>query len=297
MADIKYMKAVEWDKLPAAFKKANSQRMAAHAGMWLQRKYDGCFGKAEISVDRGKCRMVSRTGEDYSASCRHILNDLHDAASDMGSFDPFCVLGEVWAEGIDFPTISGWFRTQTKGAQRALCFVMHDMLTPDMQTAYNYSSRFGNVEELVRDCVMPNLRVAATYRCGEWDGDPLEWAITWKAEGGYDGAILRDPTKGYTFGLVKNGEIIKVKPVLSLDIRCLGYAVETGEKTGRPVYTIRVEYQGVITAVGSGVPHAFDKVPRKGQIVQIDCMGLTEDGRLREPRFITNRSDKDTPDE
>jgi hypothetical protein len=30
--------------------------------------------------------------------------------------------------------------------------------------------------------------------------------------------------------------------------------------------------------------------------VQIDCMGLTEDGALREPRFIANRHDKTQPD-
>ena len=295
MADIKYMKAVEWDKLSAKFKKTNSQRMAEHAGMWLQRKYDGCFGRAYIHPERMLCTMESREGNDYSKSCAGILDDLHALAETCCSPNPFVVLGEVWLEGVPFADISGRFRRQTKGVQD-LGFVMHDILPPDMESERPYSKRYEDLMDFYLQGYDTSLSVASTYKEGEWDGDPLEWAITWKADGGYDGAILRDPTKGYTFGLVKQGEIVKVKPVLSLDIRVVGRHCEKGEKTGRDVYTISVLHRGVRTKVGSGIPHAFTSVPIIGDIVQIDCMGMTEDGSLREPRFITIRNDKDTPD-
>lgn len=285
MADIKYMKAVEWDKLPAAFKKANSQRMAAHAGMWLQRKYDGCYGEAAMSTEHGD-RMLSREGLDYTKSCAHILRALREAGFTDGS-----IIGEVYAKDVPFPEISGRFRRQSKGEQD-LIFVMHDLKSDDP-----YTTRYDRIRTVRNQSSGFTLCVADTYEVGEWDGDPLEWAIVWKAEGGYDGAILRDPTKGYTNGLVKQGEIVKVKPVLSLDL-LVGLVYEKpGEKTGRPVYTLDVTYRGVTTRVGSGVPHKAEDLPRPGSIIQIDSMGLTEDGALREPRYIGIRHDKDTPDE
>ena len=137
---------------------------------------------------------------------------------------------------------------------------------------------------------------ALTYRVGEWAGDARDFARLWQSLGGYDGAILRNPGTTYTPGLVKHGEIIKVKPLLSLDLRCVGWNSKPGEKTGRDVYTITVEYKGVLTDVGSGMPHNETDVPRPGDIVQIDALGVTADGKLREPRFIAIRHDKEEPD-
>jgi DNA ligase-1 len=293
MADLKYMKAVEYDALPSLFKKAFPLLTLGPRGYWLQRKYDGCFGKAIITKRLEDCRMESREGKDYTPSCTHILGQLHSLAEG----DTFAILGEVWKKGVSFPDISGRFRRQSAGSQD-IDFVINDVLDPRMETLVPYKQRFEVASEFVLEGMpQDNIRLAETYEFWDDTAGPLPHAIRWKNEGGYDGAILRNPSAGYTFGKVKDGAIIKVKPVLSLDIRCLGYAVETGEKTGRPVYTIRVEYRGVITAVGSGVPHAFQNVPKLGQIVQIDSMGLTEDGRLREPRFITIRHDKSESDQ
>lgn len=298
VSDIKYMKAVEFDKLPAKFKKQYvNEDGLEKAGYWLQQKYDGCFGKAEIAVARKDCRMKSRTGEDYSTSCAHILDDLHAAASDQGSFDPFCVLGEVWAEGVSFPDISGMFRRQTKGVQKALSFVCNDLLCPDMETTYPYRMRFADLKALiVGDFILPNLRLAKTYMAGDW-GDARGLARAWVAMGGFDGAILRNPDAGYTFGLVKDGAIVKVKPLLELDLRVDEVMAGVGEKTDRPVYTIKVSYRGVTSKVGSGMPHARADCPNVGDIVRIDSLGLTEDGALREPRYIGIRHDKTQPDQ
>jgi DNA ligase-1 len=121
-------------------------------------------------------------------------------------------------------------------------------------------------------------------------------ARAWVKLGGYDGAIIRNSNTKYTPGLVKNAEIIKVKPLTSLDLRVDSVMTEPGAKTGRPVYTIEVNYKGVTSKVGSGIPHAYNDVPKIGQIVQIDCLGITADGKLREPRFIGIRHDKEEPD-
>lgn len=297
MADIKYMKAVEFDKLPSLFKKTFvSVDVLASKGYWMQRKYDGCFGKATVAFDRAACRMESREGKDYSKSCAYILDALHHTACrQAGSFDTFVVLGEAWMPKTPFPEISGRFRRQTKGPQDLL-FVMNDILPEGMETDRPYEDRFSDLVSFADDgefCC--ELSLAETFGSHTY-AFPMGLAQTWQDEGGFDGGIMRNPSAGYTFGLVKNGEIIKLKPLLELDLEVAGVFHEPGEKTGRMVHTIEVTYRGVTTKVGSGVPHALADLPAVTDIVRIDSLGLTEDGKLREPRYIGIRHDKTEPD-
>lgn len=296
MAELNYMKAVEWDNLPSLFKKSFPLLTLGPAGYWLQRKYDGCFGKAIIRQRVEDCRMESREGKDYTASCAHILRELHDLCESYGSFDDTVILGEAWARGVKFPDISGMFRRQTKGEQTGLSFVINDILPIGMETGRAYRERFEDVAALVLEGMpQPHILVAETHEFWDDTAGPMPHAMRWQAEGGFDGAILRNPSAGYTFGKVKDGAIIKVKPLLSLDLKIDAIHTESGEKTGRPVHTIDVTYRGVTTRVGSGVPHNRAEFSIY-DIVQIDSLGLTEDGKLREPRFIAVRHDKSEPD-
>jgi DNA ligase-1 len=122
----------------------------------------------------------------------------------------------------------------------------------------------------------------------------VRYANDLKAKGGYDGAVLKDPDAGYSIGNVRLGQIVKVKPTQSLDLAVTAWAKDKGEKTGRDVYTLYVQYKGKTTGVGSGVPH--DYVPAVGHIVEVEFMGFTPDGLLREPRFKGVRFDKTQPD-
>lgn len=288
MSDYLIMKAVEFDKLPAKFKKYYPHTNALQeAGWWLQPKYDGCMGIAMMS-SVGDHRMVSRTGEDYTASCKHILKEIADAAqAQSGGWDDFIVIGEVWLPNVAFPTISGMFRKQ---APSKLEFAAHDLLPPGFNTKMEYRLRYADLCQLLQKdnyCfVVPVV-------------DPrnaLECALQLKAEGGHDGAILRDPNAGYTVGTVKAGEIVKVKPVMSLDLKVTNQFREVGAKTGRDVWSIEVEYKGVKSRVGSGMPHSQAELPAIHQIAEIECLGITEDGKLREPRFKGIRHDKVKPD-
>lgn len=293
MPDIQIMKAVEYDKLPVKFKKARPFADLLSNGYFLQKKYDGCFGKAIIQGG-GESRMVSRDGL-LIRSCDHILQELEERATlEYGSYDPFVVLGEVWHESQPFPWISGKFRQHKP--EPALRFVANDLLPMEMNTREPYRSRLFTLQEFLGyTAIQPGSSLGVAEFC-EGGVHPMDAALRLKALGGYDGAVLRNHSAGYTVGLVKNGEIIKVKPTLSLDLRCTNEFLRYGEKTGRRVIVLEVEYRGVKTEVGSGVPHSFMLGDCLGNIVEIEAMGLTADGRLREPRFKGMRLDKDQPD-
>lgn len=295
MSDVRIMKAVEFDKLSAAFKKRYRDiGMLVNAGWLVQKKYDGCFGMATIR-SIGDSEMHSRTGE-LVRSCDHILQEIEEAAVEtMGAdHDDLVVLGEVWHPTLSFPTISGKFR-QHKAADD-LHFVSNDLLSPGLNTNTPYWERLQKLSVLLPPIPNSSFQVTIAETYSQYAGNPMEAAMRWVAEGGFDGAILRDPNAGYKIGLVKNGEIVKVKPQMTLDLAVTSIGVAEGEKTGRNVYTLTVCYRGVTTRVGSGVPHQAGDVPVVGQIVEIGCLGVTEDGKLREPRFLRCRFDKETQD-
>jgi len=291
VADVRILKAVEFSKLSAKFKKQYKDELALYqAGWWLQAKYDGCY--AEFHIDnRGvpTCRANTRTDEPI-LSCQHIIDDLI-ARTPKGTQ---CVyVGELWChkDSVRFPEISGWVRRHY--AAPDLTFVCFDLLPPGLETTELYKFRFTRLQERIE---MPSAAVSYADVISRNVLDPNAAAAKLKATGKYDGAILRDPNAGYTIGLVKNGEIVKVKPVFSLDLRVTDVFTEPGAKTGRPVYSIEVVYKGVKSKVGSGIPHNRADVPNIGDIAEVECMDFTADGKLREPRFKGIRHDKEQAD-
>lgn len=301
---IDYMKAVEYDKLPAKFRKAQPFDTLCAPVYWLQPKYDGCFVKAVVNHGAQSCKFFTRTGETIH-SMGHLAPRLIELAGIMARAKPddfyedVTFYGEAWAQDVPFPTISGWVRQH--GPAPRLGLVLVDAVCGWARQA-PYSARWAAIEGAGIPVAHPGMAgdpgpISRAFCYKSWDGrETTDIARNLVGIGGFDGAILRNIHTMYTPGLVKNGEIVKVKPLMSLDLRVTGVEDATGEKTGRTVYTIAVEYRGVFSWVGSGMPHDFADVPKIGQIVQIDCLGITADGKLREPRFIAIRHDKEEPD-
>jgi ATP-dependent DNA ligase len=298
MAKYAILKAVEFDKCSAKFKKQwKNEDELWRAGWLMQKKYDGCFGMAVIRYDGGS-QMLSRTGEDYTTSCINILEELREAADEQsGSWDDFVVLGEVWHPTWDFPKISGKFR------KREVCdklvFVANDLLPPGLTTDRPYSLRLTDLKTLLPEILGATVVTwVAESIPFDLERTALGVAADLKAEGGFDGAILRDCRAPYSIGLANAGQIVKVKPNNSLDLRCVNFDVAEGEKTGRAVVTLVVQLpDGKFNKVGSGVPHDLSGPETVGQIVEVEFMGCTPDGYLREPRFKGVRFDKEAPDQ
>lgn len=284
MADL-IQKAVEWDKLSAKFKREWGSIDNLDRSRWLyQPKYDGCH----VIFDTRDMVVFSRTRE-IVRSMDHILEQLPRG---------YIIQGEAYQFGTKFPEISGAFRRHS--AQPQLVLMAYDIHDPDrFCTGRNdrpYSARSCDLAEALTPS--ETVHYVDTYRLFD---APLEMAngLAGDVHSAYDGLILRDMHSTWTTGPAREGQIIKVKPSVGLDLRVVGWSSAPGAKTGREVVTFTVEYRGVRTDVGSGVPHSVTPDNAQlyvGQIVEVECMAVNPNNTLREPRFKGVRFDKEEPD-
>ncbi|APL99489.1 putative ATP-dependent DNA ligase [Aquamicrobium phage P14] len=269
-------KAVEFDKvLKARQKELESSLFRLYEA---QRKYDGCCAVV-IPAER---KVYSRTGESVFS-----MDHVHEHLS-----EGLVYIGEAWHPNLDFSKISGEFRRK-KDYEGNLFLVVTDVLTEDEwrsgQSLVPYDERIQRFKW--NKGMLPSVLPVARYMPGSYDAPELLKMLT--DYGGYDGLILRDPNGIWIKGSSGNtGEIIKMKRKLSFDLRVTEVITSVGEKTGRDVYSLVVDFKGKPMGVGSGLPHDFTRVPKVGAIVEIEAMDYSSDGLLREPRFKGIRYDK-----
>ena len=248
-------------------------------------KYDGCL--AIITPDG----VITRTGEPIRS-----IPQCSQAVAEV--LPGHAVFGEVYKFDTPFKDISGSFRRHKP--QPDLLVVVFDAVPfKDWLTAKcdkPYIERYAALKEAVLHTPTPSLIVAPALDLEA----PQGFANALVSTGGYDGAIIRRKSAGWSTGASKNGEALKVKPVKSLDLRATGWFAGRGKHDGR-AGGIFVEYRGVKTQVGTG----FTDNEREdiatgchdGAIAEVEFMELTADGKLREPRFKGWRYDKAEPDQ
>lgn len=294
MAKYLNLKPVEFDALGK-----KTQAAFVWAGRILLPKYDGCF--AMVGFFNGKPDFIlSRTGEAVK-SMDHIYEDILVRYPMLASLPGgLCLLGEAWMPGKDFAEISGTFRRQR--AQAELGFALFDQVSYRKDEATGlpllFSSRpyEARVSEL---CLMSRKVYNHAYPplpiiCESKD-HAERYARNLKDMGGYDGAICSDPDAPYVPGAGKAGEFIKIKPLQSFSLLCVGVERSTGEKTGRDTCALVTRFKGTTCKVGTGLSESQQANPEQfvGKIIEVACMGVYpgDDGLMREPRFVGVRDD------
>lgn len=296
-------KAVEFEKITKGARTALSKRLGVLVGgvddlsehFIAQRKYDGVNGVAVLQGNGDA--MLSRTGE-VARSCDHILNYLKGRIG-----KDHVVLGEVWHRKAPQTEISGTFRRHQPGPQ--LIFAAFDLLTlTEFNTRLSlrpFRERYLKLHSKLAGNESDPAFIAATYNPGTY-GPATALAGALGASGAegrgwYDGAILRDPEGLWTAGSGTTGEIIKVKPRASYDVRVLDVNEGLGKNAGtcgaltcqgpKKPFTVR----GCVT---DDMAAAWFKDPSLivGKIIEVECLGITEDGSLREPVMKCVRDDK-----
>ena len=252
-------------------------------------KYDGCLAIVNTEAPIPMA-MTTRTGE-----LVHSMWHVAEQARDL--LPGYAIFGEAYKFDTPFKDISGAFRRHSQ--QPTLILVAFDAVPVqdwrDGKCNEPYKARLARLREAWHATPAQSIIVAPASDARGSQG----FANALVKAGGYDGAILRRADAPWTTGASKNGEAIKVKPVQSLDLRAVDWFYGKGKHADR-AGGIVVEYRGVKTQVGTGFSDAErETIASQGtrnQIAEVEFMELTEDGKLREPRFKGWRYDKEQPD-
>jgi len=273
-----------------------------------QLKYDGCNAIVIVTPNGALDRMLSRTGE-YVKSCNHIIKRVRAVLSEpLSRGESFAVLGEVWQAGTAQAVISGNFRRHEQVP--SLQFIAFDMLTEaefsQGRSEWPFKVRYGALWTYFRgQHPTDTARLCETYHRGTY-GSAQEMCNQYVAKGGFDGLILRDPDGLWTAGSGTTGEIIKLKNVVTYDLRVVGVEEGKGKYKGTLGSLIckgpkgNVSVSGMTDAERDLWWRTRDMTPVTdsiiGCIVEVHALGFTEAGSLREPRFKGIRYDKECAD-
>lgn len=254
-------------------------------GRWIiQPKYDG----VHIMIHtEGEGYARTRTGEAV-LSVPHLIKEA------IQSFGPgFVVFCEAYMHDQEHAAINGAVRR--KSPQPDLIGIVYDIVT---QSWFDYGNDITHYEERLTyiNTALRGGRLEPVKCIAELPNGTtvMQFAEDMVASGTFDGIILRDLYATWKRGAAKEGEVIKVKPILSLDLLVTGHKVEY--KPTKLGGYITVSYKGVETNVGSGLTQAIlqalaEGAKAAGRIAEVECMGITPSGKLREPRFKSFRYD------
>lgn len=278
-------------------------------------KYDGCH--AVFCFDEGKHVAT------YSRSGEVVLSMDHIAAHLLTAYPikqgRIAVCGEAWMVGEEFNVISGVFRRQSPQPQ--LQFVPFDLIPFDyneQQTVglpvllgqldhkpyhTGYARRLGNLT-FMRNNSLPSQVLTPRYILfrGTVEEAMVEANSCAKynkarTDSFFDGAVLAMANGKYRVGSGKGGEFIKAKPLLSETVTVTATISDIGSKTGKNTCVLCFDLNGSIQKVSTGLTQAqadeYTQYPERiiGQRIEVEAMGLTTNGLLREPRFKGIRND------
>lgn len=276
-------------------------REGAIKSYWMMPKYDGCCTVIKL-YPNGGYEAMSRVGKpqcnlSMGAAAREAQKTL---AGYIQHYGGLVIIGEAWSEDYGHNEISGEFRRQKESVWLNL-MVFDCIPLADFEAGrcfIPYRSR----RALLEDFEQGERVILATNNYGNHTLESVQrmtnhlTGLKPGAGGVHDGAIMVDPDGLWERGTGKTGEWLKFKRLLSFDLRVLEVNTAIGEKTGRTVYKLVVNYDGKRLGVGSGLPHKAEAVPKVGDIVEVNAMDYSADGLLREPRYKSTRFDKTKAD-
>lgn len=287
MANELVHKAVDLSKVRVKRRAVLSQPGYLEQNYWALIKYDGCCGIIHIDEFGVAFKMVTRTGE-VIRSCDHILRWI----TTDDKWRNAVLFVELWHPDMEFAEISGKVRQHSPAPE--LIYKVWDAV-PAVDYASGkcdlpFKARFGKVQQCT-----PSDFVAYLY---PFNPTSLQDEANLLASSGpYDGIIAKDPNGTWKLGRGTDGESIKIKQKLSFDLEVIGTTEGAGKHHGR-IGSLLVRFRdGRTLGVGTGLSDDDrQRTDWVGKIVEVEAMGFSSDGSLREPRLKGERFDKEQAD-
>lgn len=272
----------------------------------LSPKYDGCH--SVFLYNDGDLVGVRSRDDKPVRSMEHVAEALPSYYPWL-SAGQHAICGEAWIPGKDLEDISGAFRRHTN--QEQLRFVpfdstywWYDKVTqkPSLSSSIPYEQRIRELNQAWGGWGMdgPLIRPIFCTLAGTEESimaAASAYAVELKEKGGYDGAMLALSSGTYTTGSGSGGEFMKIKPLMSETYTVTRIEPGIGDKTGKNTLALVVERFGREQKVSTGLLQAAidDYVLNPshivGQRIEIEFMGITNGGMLREPRYKGIRTD------
>ena len=273
------MLANPYDKMAAKWRATVSEDELARSFI-IQPKYDGVW---VAILPTGA--VISRVGKPITSLPPALVDRLRDKF--------LVVIGEALVLDKPFAYSSGQVRRKTTSAD--LTVVVHDAVCWDRwqegeDDETPYESRLREVMTMWPDLAtgrLANPKDAAALQALGQD---------WASKDGYDGVIAKDPKAYYRRRRSDRGEAVKYKGIQSETFEVVGATV-VQQPTKLGGYITVAVGDGKTTDVGSGLTQAQLKalqqnpVSWNGNLAEVEFMERTEDGKLREPRFLGLRAD------
>lgn len=249
--------------------------------MYASEKYDGVFCCAILDDER-EVHICSRTGEEY-LSMEHLKTPLKEQLND---FPTTYIIFEACIPNKTQNIVSGACRDTKKQHPEIVAYI-HTFVENDV----SFITR-ADVGECPPFVIVDHKPVQSLTEA------MMKAEEIWNRGG--EGLVLHANLFQPYQGGKRNASIIKIKKGLSVDLRCIGVFGGAG-KYADTLGGILCSYKGKTIRV-SGMNDTERKLWWEdnslimGKIVQIDAMGESAKGVLREPRFKGIRYDKEEPD-
>ncbi len=165
---------------------------------------------------------------------------------------------------------------------------VYEVFCGSFKKSNSLTRRSKNNSELVTEFEMFDLEPEIDprlYLCALQDPTFEEIDSVFQAilRGGYEGLVLRGP----------NGERLKVKDKITLDLIVIDITEGTGRNAGR--VGALVTSKGKVSGMSDWLRWEFWEHGGAniiGKMIEVECMELTEYGNMRHARFIRIRDDK-----
>jgi ATP-dependent DNA ligase len=290
-------KAIEPDDLSVKGKKKFDALVAdlidQDAYAIVQPKHDGVYAQFQFDFTLGIWQAWSRTGELYTSVGQDsgIIKSFEQTAINTRAYN-----GELWLPNTQHSVINGKARKKDPQYLELILFDSFDLTKTPTEDREVYRDR---MEYLFSgDGVQPvkNLPVRGKLFSLS-DLYDMAREITTRGSSAYDGLMLKDANGLYVPGRGKDGEAIKIKPRKTGDFRVVGTTRGKGNRAGGIGALVVDLGGGIHCEVGTGLSmvDVYDR-DFTNKLVEVEYLGVTPKGLLREPSYKLIRNDKTEAD-
>lgn len=270
----------------------------------VEPKIDGV--RAICVVKDGQIRFLSRSG----------MALFHTDLIESAILDKFKLFGDHFAhnylEGTVFDgelycnsfndtmkVVRSSVNTPDQDLRNQLRYYIFDCLFPSEWEAQKSNVQFVDRRKRIPFLAMDNFlaineRVVATSWHVARNANELNSLTEKFVSSGWEGSMVKPATAGYKS--VRSSNWLKYKPVLTEDVKVVGFYLGTGRNKNRLGGLTVEDEKGIQTNVGGGFTdeqrEAWGKEPPIDKIIEVEFKMRTPDKRLREPVFVRLREDK-----